>query len=353
MATPRYKNISFDDRDENNLKYAGFWFHEGTWNASSVGQSGTLSSSNDPTANVTFNFPEPAVAFYYYGIPRSQGGRYAICIDCDPNAPNFESIDGLNSSDNGQNPPVVLYSRRNDTRFSNNNSQITIDRFELEVLDTTPVETVTQPGGSATQPTSSTPTSTASGSSTNVGAIAGGVLGGCAVLLAIIAAAFFLWRRKRQHPAIGSAVAPSMVESHPTQSTIISPYTLGSPSQNTLYSSATASTPGRRKPSHHTSSPSQSTFTTTTSELTSSDNDTTGTTSSRHRRRRRERRREIDAGRIDEDDDGETLPPDYDQVFRPAPATSQNMPSPSSNHDTGDPSQHRALSPTKTKGLAW
>ena len=51
----RTKNVTYDDRDQDNLKYGGFWFHEGTWNASNVDQSGTLSSSNDPNANITFS----------------------------------------------------------------------------------------------------------------------------------------------------------------------------------------------------------------------------------------------------------------------------------------------------------
>ena len=49
---------------------------------------------------------EQAVAFYYYGIPRCCGGYYAICVDCDPNNPIFTHIDAVNTSDDGQNPPV-------------------------------------------------------------------------------------------------------------------------------------------------------------------------------------------------------------------------------------------------------
>ena len=51
-------------------------------------------------------FPQQAVAFHYYGIPRSNGGLYGICIDCDPNDMRFETVDALDQSDNGQNPPV-------------------------------------------------------------------------------------------------------------------------------------------------------------------------------------------------------------------------------------------------------
>lgn len=31
---------------------------------------------------------------------------YGVCIDCDPNARNFDIIDGVNSTDDGRNPPV-------------------------------------------------------------------------------------------------------------------------------------------------------------------------------------------------------------------------------------------------------
>jgi hypothetical protein len=48
----------------------------------------------------------PAIAFYYYGIPRCCGGLYGICIDCDPLNPNFIPIDAVNRTDDGKNPPV-------------------------------------------------------------------------------------------------------------------------------------------------------------------------------------------------------------------------------------------------------
>ncbi|KAF8900782.1 hypothetical protein CPB85DRAFT_153352 [Mucidula mucida] len=141
------KNLTYDDRDTTHLRYAGFWFNTGSYNASSVGQTGTLSSTEDINANVTFTFPEPANAFYYFGIPRCCGGLYAICIDCDPNAPNFISIDAVNRTDDGKNPPVALFTHvfddfgiheiilknQNDTRFGD--SQLTIDRFVLQVED--------------------------------------------------------------------------------------------------------------------------------------------------------------------------------------------------------------------------
>lgn len=48
------RTITFDDRDTNTLRYQGGWFNQGTWDATNVGQSGTLSTSNDPSASVTF-----------------------------------------------------------------------------------------------------------------------------------------------------------------------------------------------------------------------------------------------------------------------------------------------------------
>ena len=46
-------NMIYDDHNSNFMYQPDVWF-AGTWNASNVGQSGTLHTSNDPTANVTF-----------------------------------------------------------------------------------------------------------------------------------------------------------------------------------------------------------------------------------------------------------------------------------------------------------
>jgi len=90
------------------------------------------------------NDEEAATAIYYFAPKRSHGGLYAICIDCDPNAPQFQTIDAFNATDDGQSPPVVLFSKtwptpavhrvlltnQNDTRFNpSGNSQITLDQF--------------------------------------------------------------------------------------------------------------------------------------------------------------------------------------------------------------------------------
>jgi len=145
------KNVTIDDRDTNTIKYQGFWTHDGAYNATSVGKSGTLSSTNDPNANFTIDTP-PIVAFYYFGVKRSRGGFYQICIDCYPENRQWLSIDGVNSTDDGKNPPVVLFStnwpdprshgiivtNRPDTRFPNSNSQITLDQLVYTIDDGSP-----------------------------------------------------------------------------------------------------------------------------------------------------------------------------------------------------------------------
>jgi len=54
MSATRLRNLTFDDRDTDHFKYQGIWFLTGPWNASSVVESGTLSSTNVINASVTF-----------------------------------------------------------------------------------------------------------------------------------------------------------------------------------------------------------------------------------------------------------------------------------------------------------
>jgi hypothetical protein len=49
------KNVTIDNRDTNTIKYQGFWVHDGAYNATSVNETGTLSSTNDPNANFTID----------------------------------------------------------------------------------------------------------------------------------------------------------------------------------------------------------------------------------------------------------------------------------------------------------
>ncbi|KAK1226782.1 hypothetical protein PQX77_010219, partial [Marasmius sp. AFHP31] len=204
----RTKNITYDDRDTVTLKYQGFWFHDGTFNASNGGGTGTLSSTNDPFANITFNFPEPAVAFHFFGMLRSRGGLYGMCIDCDPNNPNFVNVDALDVSDDGKNPPVALFSRRfetagqhvvilknqNDTRIvPAGNSQLAIDRFVLEVPDDSAL-----PATSSSPSPSPTSASDSGKSGPPIGAIVGGAVGGFLLAVVLIAAGLYCLHRRRR-----------------------------------------------------------------------------------------------------------------------------------------------------------
>jgi len=125
---------------------------------------------------LNFTHSEPATAFFYFGMPRCCGGLYQICVDCDPNDPKFVDVDAVVPNDDGKNPPVRPHSRmldslvlaadyslsqvllfsqrfptagihevilRNqvDPRFGK--SQITLDRFLLEIPDDT-IQTKTQ-----------------------------------------------------------------------------------------------------------------------------------------------------------------------------------------------------------------
>ncbi|KAF9270873.1 hypothetical protein L218DRAFT_1072216 [Marasmius fiardii PR-910] len=326
MSNERRKNITFDDRDSR-LQYAGFWFN-GTWNASSVHQTGTLSSSNDPRANVTFNFPQPAVGFYYYGIPRSHGGFYAICIDCDSDAPRseFEPVDALNNTDNGANPPIVLFSRvfdtpgqhvviltnQNDTRGTPpGNSQITIDRFELEIIDDTPAVTVTS--SNPESPTNSGLNS--STSSTPVGAIVGGAIGGFLAAVILLGLIFFCWlRKKRRRESRGETFHPSRT---------VEPYPIPfNQPKNSQITTNPPSNPATDPDGSLATSPYFSTvissYTAPSSSAPSSSTHASSSNQSSSRRTRRERRHEVDAGPVVEDDGGDegTLPPLYEQVFQ-------------------------------------
>lgn len=47
-----------------------------------------------------------AVGFRFYGMKRSKGALFGICVDCDPNNLAFKDVDAFDPTDNGQNPPV-------------------------------------------------------------------------------------------------------------------------------------------------------------------------------------------------------------------------------------------------------
>ncbi|KAF4614963.1 hypothetical protein D9613_003516 [Agrocybe pediades] len=388
-STVGLRNVTFDDRDTNTLQYQGSWFNQGTWNASSVGETGTLSSTNDVNANVTFTFPTPAVAFYYYGIPRSRGGSYGICIDCDPNNRIFLPIDGVNTTDNGQNPPIVLFSMnfktpgvhevilRNqaDPRF-NGNSQLTLDRFDLEVVDPNAGSSSSSSSSSSSTASSSTSSTSntaepavaaGSSSSTPVGAIVGGVLGGLAAILAIIILLFWLRTRKRKatlvHPPDQESEHHPYSDRPPSHSQVIQPFAYpamqesssGRTGASVVSSGGYGISSGKGAPlvsRHPQFQPSISTF----SDVTSAGQSSSGAPASTSTQPTFSSvvsgpRREQDGGPLplpveEEEDQQDTLPPEYGTVFASRRATIRRG---GGDASAAEPDNSGSLSPVRRK----
>ncbi|SJL10693.1 uncharacterized protein ARMOST_14085 [Armillaria ostoyae] len=101
------KHISYDDRRTDVLKYKDQWFNTGFSTVLGV-------------TRVTFTFPDRANAFFttvlvcWCCIRRCCGGKWAICIDCNPADPNFEFINAVNPSDDSKNLPIILFFRNFD-----------------------------------------------------------------------------------------------------------------------------------------------------------------------------------------------------------------------------------------------
>ncbi|KAJ3717300.1 hypothetical protein DFJ43DRAFT_1159833 [Lentinula guzmanii] len=333
-------NQTYDDRDTTDLHYAGGWESPqvGSWNASNVGQSGTLSSTEDIRANVTFIFPTPANAVYYYGIPRCCGGLYAICVDCDPDNPIFEMIDAVNVTDDGKNPPVILWSKsfnglgihqilltnQNDPRFGH--SQITIDRFELQIPNTAQVVTsliseTTAASSATSSATSSSAPVIATTSSVPVGAIIGAIAGPLSLIGFIIFIWVFRRRRKRRSRAVNESQSQGAQMG-------VTPFFVPSVALSSIQSSnpeSGSSNPSKRSNRHKRSPHSASDMSTSVASTSLSPVDNHPATG-----RLIPQRREIDAGHIPDDfSDSETLPPEYDQIFRRATSSSVgNQPRP-------------------------
>ncbi|KAJ7046883.1 hypothetical protein C8F04DRAFT_1062023 [Mycena alexandri] len=300
------QNVTYDDRDST-LQYSPGWFRTGTYNATSVGETGTLASSLITSGvNVTFVFPTPATEFFYFGMKRCCGGSYLICIDCDPNNRQFETIDAVDRTDNGQNPPVVLYSRKfdqpgvhevillnqPDSAF-NGNSEITLDKFLLTIPDPAAIQSES-PSKSLpilplnTSPATALPQSSSSSKSTSryLVPLLLGILGGLALLLSLVGIWLFV-RRKYRRP----------VQNEETVSNLGDSESLWGPSSR---------------------------FTSLTFPAT------TISTSAM---------REQDAGRIFENYPlpEDTLPPEYGQVFNPAARRPPSLPQSFSSSDSSAP----------------
>ncbi|KAK7464409.1 hypothetical protein VKT23_006576 [Stygiomarasmius scandens] len=197
-----FRNLTFDDRD-GPLNFTDDWA-QSFWK-SSDGQRGTFTWAGDLNATMTFTIPVLANAFYYYGLKRSKGGLYAICVDCDPEHPQFLEVDAFDPSDKGDSPPVLLfYQIFDDFKFhdiilenrldyrTKTTSQINVDRFEIQVQGPNPTSSTSpsqssntfSPGGTGTPATKS---------SSSVGVVVGGVFAG----LAVGVLATFLYLRRR------------------------------------------------------------------------------------------------------------------------------------------------------------
>ncbi|KAJ8084853.1 hypothetical protein PM082_003630 [Marasmius tenuissimus] len=280
-SNTRLRNVTFSNRDLY-LHYENGWETKGKW--SSPQASGTMSFSDRLNSKVTFTFPQPAVAFYYYGLRRARGGLYGICIDCDPENMRFETVDALDRSDDGQNPPVVLFSRTfdkpgthivvltnlKDTRYNpSGESQITVTRFVLEVDDSPQGSTQEQPTSvSSSSPATSESRSTTVGtdgssslsltqsssesaftfsSSSSMGAlipssssnndvvrstapvtIIGGAVGGSVLAIILIIVGVSCWCRKRARDVVAQDRLLSSGPSHPSPEVDISHNSLSS-----------------------------------------------------------------------------------------------------------------------------
>ncbi|SJL10697.1 uncharacterized protein ARMOST_14089 [Armillaria ostoyae] len=353
-----YSNITYDDTETDFLKYVGSWTNNGDYNASNVGETGTLSSTKDPTGNVTFIFPGEIATYSCengtYPFSQSRlthsttmvfvgvvGGWYAICIDCDFDSPtsNFEPVDAVNRTDDGKNPPVVLYSKtfdtpgvhkiiltnQKDTRFQGGNSQLTVDRFVIQVEDdsasasvssalvssTTSIATSSISVTSSIAPEASqSSTSSSTTSKSPIGAIVGGVLGG----IAAISLCFIIWffMRRRHHTQHSTQIEHSnMNTSLYTSPYQYSPFIVPRTNTPTAYTVTDAT-------SDRTSRKTNRASVVAGASVSNSSSGRAHPSSSRMVSSERLPRRETDAGRIDIDDDGDdlrTLPPGYEDIF--------------------------------------
>ncbi|KAF8504271.1 hypothetical protein JB92DRAFT_3122919 [Gautieria morchelliformis] len=355
-------NFTIANTDTVHLQYSTQWFH-GNWTDFSTQPPTNVSllSSDDLQAQLVLRFPSPATGFYYYGMKRSGGGSYRICIDCDPNQPAgpFYTVDAWNKTDDGHNPPVVLYSNltlsndfhtivlqnTNDTRgHPQGVSQITLQQFVItspKVLS--PTVTVIGTGAAITATTSPGPTSTGASvtsSTTNPGIIAGSVVGALVVLALLLGVGLWVFRRRRTSIPPSIEVAPAIQEGTEPDPFVVRP---SQPPQSKF-----SRTFDRLGPSFVADSG----IMTGNQRFFNPASSNSGTvTSSRSQTALFPSRPYIphphtalDAGPVPPSEDGDTLPPDYAQVFVSRAAGSQS-------HPADDATPHRTSEPASSTSL--
>ncbi|KAF5345164.1 hypothetical protein D9758_009668 [Tetrapyrgos nigripes] len=346
------KNLTFGNGNPF-LKYTGKWMN-GTWNTSN-GENGTLHATNDLTARVTFTFPVPANGFYYYGMKRSNGGRYGICIDdpiCDPASPIV--IDALDRSDDGHNPPTLLFFHKfNDSAVHNitlmnledwrgrpfGHSQLVVDKFEIQVPTTnlsastssSTLLSVSKTPGTSVQstlsalytpppqppPSQSAPATTSSAppSFTNDASPTGGIVGGIIGALAAVLVFMFLFIRKRNIRRHKRNVESSL-RTYSTGLNLSTHHTSGSHEVSSSNSRQPASGPSRSQQGYEFGYGVGMGITDMNKwDRKSVSGPVARGGSSTSKQPPSQPRRGVDAGRVLDPGDIGTLPPEYRQVF--------------------------------------
>ncbi|KAK1229296.1 hypothetical protein PQX77_007641, partial [Marasmius sp. AFHP31] len=187
---------------------------------------------------------------------------------------------------------VVNLRNQNDTRgVPRGNSEITIDRFVLEVVDESPVPVTS-----------------------HIGAIVGGAIGGFLLAIIMIATGVYYWHRRHKRN-LASALDDFDPDDSETNFPTMVPYPVMNPSSVLKEQpKAGESNPTPQRPTSPTPS-SGSTAIVTYFRFRSR-----GWHREVDTEQRPERRRETDAGPIPAEDEESTLPPLYDQIFQADPS---------------------------------
>ncbi|KAH9479845.1 hypothetical protein JR316_0008440 [Psilocybe cubensis] len=179
------------------------------------------------------------------------------------------AVYAVNATDDGRNPPIVLFSQRFNTpsihqiiiknepdiRFDGH-SQLTVDGFVLEVPDpsagSSPSSSSTSSTSTTTSNATSPSTSASASSSPPVGSIVGGVFGALA-FLAIIGLAFCFRIRRRparenDHLAESGRPYPSFVQNFSPGISTAAPAII-SPTADTVFTWGSSAATGTARPS--------------------------------------------------------------------------------------------------------